>query len=148
MGRLIVTNSDHGWVHDTAAKFMPKLAIELRDIPVISARSIFEPQGISDAKQWKILCFRRIVECFHSGPAGIWGVQNLVSIGDSLDEQEATMKVAQCCPCYVKSLKLLERPNMIQLAQQLELCSRYLWGVSYHAGNFDVDLGQIIEAKK
>lgn len=143
--RLIVTNSDHGWVHDTAAKFLPSLAAELKDIPVISARSIFEPQGISDAKQWKILCFRRIVQCFHSGPAGIFGVRSLVSIGDSLDEQEATMKVSQCCPCYVKSLKLMERPSTKELLQQLELCSHHLAAVAYHVGNLDIDVGRMLE---
>jgi hypothetical protein len=138
--RLIVTNSDHGWVHDTAARFSPTLARELKDIPVISARSIFEPAGIKDGRQWKVLCFRRIVECSHAGAAGIWGVQNLVSIGDSLDEREATMKTAQSCPCYVKSVKLMQQPTIVQLTQQLEMCSSQIGQIAYYMGNLDLNL--------
>jgi hypothetical protein len=140
---LIVTNSDHGWVHDSAARFLPCLADELRDIPVISARSIFEPQKVPD-KQWKTLCFQRIVKCFHSGPWGIFGVQHLVSIGDSLDEHEATMQVAQWCPCYVKSLKLSERPTMFAVHQQLQLCLRHLPHIVYHIGNLQLDFRQMM----
>jgi hypothetical protein len=143
--RLIVTNADHGWVHDSAARFMPSLAGELKDIPVISARSIFEPQGIVDAKMRKVMCFWRVVQCFHSGPQGIWGLQNLISIGDSLEEQEATIKIAQHCPCYVKSVKLADRPSMRQLAQQLDLLvfTDQLAEIFYHVGNLDLELGQV-----
>jgi len=140
---LIVTNSDHGWVHETAARW-PHLAVELCGIPVISARSIFAPQGISSPKERKELCFRRIVECFHSGLAGSRGVQSLVSIGDSLDEHQAAMKVAQNCPCYVKSLRLMERPTLTQLAQQLQVFSTHLPLIASHAGNLDVDLGHMV----
>jgi len=142
--RLIVTNANHGWVHEAAAKFLPSLAQELKDIPVISARSIFEPQGILDSKQWKVMCFRRIVQCFHSGAAGIFGVQSFISIGDSVDEQQAAMKVAQCCPCYVKAVKLLERPTMTHVVQQLELCSSHLAKITSYPGNVDVDLGMMV----
>jgi len=141
----IVTNSDHGWVHETAAKFFPSLSSELVDIPVISARSIFKPQGIADPKQRKVLCFQRIVQCFQSGPAGFWGVQSLVSIGDSIDEQEASMMVARSCPCYVKSLKLMLRPTMPQLAQQLEAFTAHLAPIATLVGNLDVDLGQMVQ---
>lgn len=141
---IIVTNADHGWVHETAARFMPGLAHDLQGIPVLSARSIFKPQGISESRERKVQCFRRIVQCFHSGPAGIFGVQSLVSIGDSMDEHEATMKVAQSCPCYVKSLKLMERPTMSQMAQQLEVFAAQLPSIATHAGNLDFDLGMMV----
>mmetsp|Transcript_33231 Transcript_33231/g.52889 ORF Transcript_33231/g.52889 Transcript_33231/m.52889 type:complete len:303 (+) Transcript_33231:2-910(+) len=139
---LIVTNSDHGWVHDIAAKFSSILSSELKDIPVISARSIFEPGGIADSRLWKVLCFRRIVACLHEGDAGIWGVRNLVSIGDSLDEREAAMKTAECCPCYVKSIKFAEKPEIAQLTQQLEWCSSCLGQIAYHMGNLDLNLAR------
>lgn len=141
---LIVTNSDHGWVHDSAAKLSPRLACELGHIPVISARSIFEPQGISDPRQWKALCFQRIVQCFHSSPAGIWGVRSLISVGDGLEEREAAIQVARSCPCYVKSVKFLERPSVARLLQQLELCVGHLTELAEHTGNLDVDLGQVV----
>lgn len=91
-----------------------------------------------------MLCFRRIAHCFHSGPEGIWGLRNLVSIGDRLEEHEATMTVAQCCPCYVKFVKLVEQPTMSQLAEQLDVCSKMLCQMASHAGNLHVDLGHAV----
>eukprot|EP00439_Symbiodinium_sp_Y106_P006981 s12019_g1.t1 len=46
---VIITNSGFGWVHETAVRFMPLLLSELEDIPVISARSIFEPLGVKES---------------------------------------------------------------------------------------------------
>lgn len=136
---LIVTNSNHGWVHATAARFLPELAKELARIPVISARSIFEPQGIC-LQQWKVLCFERIVQCFNSRSVGAVDVCSLVSIGDSIDEEEATMAIAQRCLCYAKALKLTERPNMCTVTQQLVFCLNHLSKMSVYSGNLHVDL--------
>merc|ERR1712224_1122337 len=55
------------------------------------------------------------------------------------------MKVAQHCPCYVKSLKLADHPTMRQLTQQLDLCTHQLPSIAYHTGNLDLELGQVTE---
>jgi hypothetical protein len=78
------------------------------------------------------------------GPAGIWGVRTLISVGDSLEEHEAAIRVARSCPCYVKALKFLERPSVSQLARQLELCASHLSEIATHAGNLDLNLGQVV----
>lgn len=141
---VIVTNSDHGWVQETVARWFPGLASEMVGIPIISARSIFEAQGIADAQQRKVLCFQRIVQCLCSGTTGTEGTQSLVSIGDSLDEHEACMQVSHHFPCYAKSLKLLQRPTMAQLVQQLDVVSAHLPKILAHKGDLVANLGHMV----
>jgi hypothetical protein len=136
---IIVTDSDHGWVHETVARFLPMLSNELFDIPVISARSIFEHRKCS--KQRKVLCFHRVAECIPSG------VKSLVSIGDSVDEHEAAMMVGQSCCCDSKSFRLARRPTMSQLVQQLNAFNAQLPLITSHSGDLDVPLGEMVEVE-
>lgn len=137
---IVVTNATHGWVHATAARFMPQLAVELDGVPVISARSIYEPQGFTDPSAWKMLCFKRVLQCVRFDSLGIFGCRNLVSIGDSWHEREAVMRAStETGPwCYVKSLKLAERPSMSQLAQQMSLLAMYFGWLATHQGSLDL----------
>lgn len=137
---IVVTNAIRGWVPDTAARFLPELMGELDDLTVISARSIYEPQGIAEPWQWKALCFERIARCFQFDPDGIQGPKSLVSIGDSWHERAAAFKTGQelGAGCFVKSVKLAERPTVDVLTQQLDLCARQLDQLASHDGSLDL----------
>mmetsp|Transcript_30275 Transcript_30275/g.66230 ORF Transcript_30275/g.66230 Transcript_30275/m.66230 type:complete len:346 (+) Transcript_30275:57-1094(+) len=137
---VIITNAVHGWVEECVERFMPQLKCELAGIPIISARSIYEPQGMQASQSWKLLCFHRVVSCFAFDREGIKGMRNLVSIGDSFFERMAVMKVAEDLdlPAYVKSLKLIERPSIAEVTCQLLQCSFHFdWLMSY-AGSLDL----------
>mmetsp|Transcript_55802 Transcript_55802/g.130256 ORF Transcript_55802/g.130256 Transcript_55802/m.130256 type:complete len:425 (-) Transcript_55802:115-1389(-) len=130
---IIITNSGFGWVHETAARFMPAVLSELEDVPVISARSIFEPLGVMEPYRWKVLCFRRIVDCFEFDPSGKMGPSSLISIGDGWQERVAAIMAAQDVELAgVKCLKFIEQPGVDQLAQELDLCTQVLEGVAGH----------------
>lgn len=131
---VIVTNSGYGWVNETASRFMPSILGHLSTIPVISARSIFEPQEVSEPWRWKVLCFRRLVECFKFDLTGKEGPSSLVSIGDGWHERVAAVITAKelKLQCHVKTLKLLEQPSVEQLAQQLDLCAQVFEGLAAH----------------
>ncbi|CAE7222815.1 SIK2 [Symbiodinium pilosum] len=112
---------------------MPALLSELEDIPVVSARSIFEPLGVQEPYRWKVLCFRRIVDCFTFDAAGKKGPSSLISIGDGWQERVAAMMAAQDVElACVKCLKFLEQPGVDQLAQELDLCSQVFEGLAGH----------------
>jgi len=131
---IIVTNSGYGWVNETASRFCPQLLSVIEDIPVISARSIFEPLGVVEPWKWKVACFQRIANCVQFDPLGITGPSSLISIGDGWHERVAAIMTAQelKLPCHVKCLKLLEQPGVEQLVQQLELCSQVFEGLAAH----------------
>lgn len=122
---VIVTNSRAGWVQDSASRFMPRLLGELQNIPIVSARSVFEPLGILDPFRWKIECFRRLVQCFRSDSKKPAGPLSLVSIGDGWYERAAATMVAQDLELpRLMCIKFLERPRMDRLAEQLNLLCR------------------------
>lgn len=129
---VIITNSGFGWVHETAVRFMPLLLSELEDIPVISARSIFEPLGVQEPYRWKVLCFRRIVDCFTFDASGKTGPSCLISIGDGWQERVAAMIAGQDVEACVKCIKFLEQPGVDQLARELDLCSQVFEGLCGH----------------
>ncbi|CAE7709947.1 SIK2 [Symbiodinium sp. CCMP2456] len=129
---VIITNSGFGWVHETAVRFMPLLLSELEDIPVISARSIFEPLGVQEPYRWKVLCFRRIVDCFTFDASGKTGPSCLISIGDGWQERVAAMIAGQDVEACVKCVKFLEQPGVDQLARELDLCSQVFEGLCGH----------------
>jgi len=137
---IVVTNAMHGWVHATAARFMPQLAAELDGVPVISARSIYEPQGFADPATWKMLCFQRVLQCVQFDPCGALGPRSVVSIGDSWHEREAVMRASTGPWCYVKSLKLAERPTMSQIVHQLNLFAMHFAWVANHQGSLDLSI--------
>jgi len=134
---FIVTNAIHGWVQSTCTKFLPELLEELAEIPVISARSIFEPQGFADPARWKEMCFTRIAKCTNlgQGEAG-----HFISIGDSWHERAAAMMVGYdaSTASLAKSLKLLERPSICQISQQLEVVVQWVEHLASFAGHLDL----------
>lgn len=139
-GRVcIVTNAANGWVEYTVGQFMPELASEFQGVPVISARSIYEPMGVVDPGHWKDMCFKRILECFRCEPAGFVGLRSVMSVGDSWHERNAIIRASQELgfPAFVKSVKLLERPSIAQIAQQMHSCANYLGGLATHDASVD-----------
>lgn len=130
---VIITNSGFGWVHETAVRFMPSVLGELENIPVISARAIFEPMGIPEPYRWKVLCFRHLVDCFSFDPTGTTGPSSLISIGDGWQERVAAIMAAQDTElAMVKCMKFLEQPGADQLAQELDLCTQVFEGLAAH----------------
>eukprot|EP00930_Biecheleria_cincta_P088871 TRINITY_DN7812_c0_g2_i3.p1 TRINITY_DN7812_c0_g2~~TRINITY_DN7812_c0_g2_i3.p1 ORF type:complete len:474 (-),score=69.39 TRINITY_DN7812_c0_g2_i3:84-1367(-) len=152
---VIITNSGYGWVNETATRFMPRVLSELENIPVISARSIFEPLGIVEPYRWKVECFLRLAQCFQFDPAGISGPSSLVSIGDGWHERVAAIMAAQDLKleCHVKVIKFLEQPGVDRLADQLDLFSEVFAGLAAHPSwveacyTYSEDSGLQLEAR-
>jgi len=127
---LIVTNAALGWVEESMARFLPELAAELASVPVISARSIFEPQGV-ESWNWKVHCFQRIAQSVQVQDMLCGQFQQeiqLVSIGDSLAERVAAQEVARDASLHWKAttVKLKDQPTVDDLTEQLLLCAESL----------------------
>lgn len=139
---IILTNAVQGWVFDTASRFMPQLLGDLKELTIISARSIFEPLGITEPWRWKALCMQRILDCYKFDRDGIDGTRNLVSIGDSWHERAAAILAAQDLgfPCHVKCLKLQEAPLVGTVARQMDLCAHYFEWLVAHDGHLDLKI--------
>jgi hypothetical protein len=113
----IVTNAASGWVEYSASLFFPKILNVLKDILIISARSWFDKEFPNNSRMWKKACFEEISHIYDSSK-----VTNLVTIGDSLIEMEASYEFKKNFDkCYIKTLKLKDIPSPQLLIKQLNL---------------------------
>jgi hypothetical protein len=118
---ILVTNAERGWIELSCQKFMPALYSSLEDIKILSARSTYEPTGLTSPFDWKFLAFEsEIHSFFEQFPPEQW--KNVISFGDSAHEREALIRVTERMPsCCTKSLKFVERPEVEQLMKEHEL---------------------------
>ncbi|CAN8063144.1 unnamed protein product [Agarophyton chilense] len=135
----VITNAEHGWVELSGNRFMPRLTKFLRDncVKVVSARSIYEADYPDCPASWKTAAF--VAEVSESFPNT--DCLNVLVLGDSLSEREAAHNLATRMPAScVKSVKLVERPNVTQLQRQIALLHGSFRDLRDHYGSFDVNL--------
>ncbi|KAF4659638.1 hypothetical protein FOL47_007493 [Perkinsus chesapeaki] len=115
---VIVTNSEKGWVEYSAQTYCPTLTKVLRQCRIISARSAYEEQYPEDrypdaSSLWKFLAFSVLLREFKPS--------QLISIGDSVKERQACLKVtaASSPDCLPKSVKLVGAPSIGTLIREL-----------------------------
>jgi len=130
----VVTNAEEGWVQLSGRRFMPNLIAFLQNhhIKVVSARSAYESSFPDLPSSWKTAAFIDEVS-----PTN----RNILVLGDSLSERDAAHALAGRLPeACIKSVKLVERPNVAQLQRQIQLLYRSFRDLRDHPGSFDVNL--------
>lgn len=138
---VVVTNAEQGWIEQSCQKFMPTLWDTLEDVKILSARSQFERQGVAQPSVWKLLAFRGEIDLFHAGVEGATPQRNIISIGDSLHEREALIRVTDRIPnSWAKALKLMEKPSAEEFLKEHEVLSGVLGDIVNHEGNLDVSI--------
>lgn len=141
---VIVTNAETGWITLTAQKFMPRLALLLNSIPSISARSTYEPLGITNPFEWKLKAFENVIYEHVQrlvAPDSVLVRMNVLSFGDSIHERDAAHQVCaslSSSPLSCKSIKFIERPDITQLTKQHVLIRDNLSKVVAHDGTLDL----------
>jgi len=146
---ILVTNAERGWVELSCQKFMPGLCDSLQDVRILSARSIYEHQGVAHPSAWKYLAFQHELARFCEEQFTVFGKadaavaaarrRNVISIGDSPFEREALIRVTAHMPdSCVKAVKLMARPEVQQLRQELELIGGCFRDLVNHDGNLDL----------
>lgn len=135
----VITNAEEGWVELSGARFMPRLTKYISDngIKVVSARTLYEADYPDSPACWKTAAFAAEVD--DSFPEN--DHLNVLVLGDSLSEREAAHNLACRMPTScVKSVKLVERPTVIQLQRQIALLHGSFRDLREHFGSFDVNL--------
>lgn len=134
---VIVTNAMEGWVEVSCQRFMPSLWPYIAGLRVVSARSTYQDELPTE---WKCAAFADEVRAhYRMQVAG--ERRNVVSLGDSLNEQRALVAVTQGVPnCFAKSLKFMDEPHISQLIEQHEFLTSQLQEVVDHEGSLDVEV--------
>lgn len=137
---VVVTNAGEGWVQHSCLRFLPALVPMLERLSIVSARAAFEPLGIQCPTEWKFRAFEAEMEGVTDMLADGQHF-SIIAIGDSAQEHEAMLRVAQKLPgCYAKSLRFAERPTPEQLVEQHALVAGTLAEVLAHAGDLDIEV--------
>jgi hypothetical protein len=135
---VIVTNAGEGWVEWSCAEWLPNLLPALGNIEIVSARSVWEPLGVSSPTAWKEHSFRGVIEHFYSQyPNQSW--KNIICVGDSTYEHEALEQVVtveqlsgRCKRSRAKSVKFMPQPSVDQLRSQLAMLCGSLGEIAFH----------------
>lgn len=145
---MIITNAEDRWVSLTVDKFLPDSAKIVNKFQHISARSMFEPTGVTHPIEWKENAFRLVVDEYISSgrsSASRRHHRQVVSIGDSVHEREAVLKVCSemkrrypMTAIRCKSLKFMERPDIDSIVKQHQLIQECLNDVLDHKEDLDL----------
>ena len=135
---VVVTNAETGWIELTSQKFIPTLSSLLETFPLVSARSIYEPLGISSPFQWKVRAFESVI-FEHFSVAASDNARHVISFGDSIHERDAAHQVcAKSSITTCKSIKFIERPDLSQLTKQHGLIVDCFEQIVSHDGTLDL----------
>ena len=137
---VILTNAETGWIELTSQKFMPRLSDLLESFPLVSARSTYEPLGITSPFQWKLKAFESVINDHYSGVRSQFvKSRNVLSFGDSVHERDAAHQVcAKHARTVCKSIKFMERPDVAQLTKQHALISDCFEQIVHHDATLDL----------
>jgi len=123
---VIVTNAGEGWVEWSCAQWLPELLPALEKVEVVSARSAWEPHGITEPTAWKELTFRELLmrSKFHIPSES---VKHIVCVGDAPYEHDAMNRVLISYSedgnfnCRCKSIKFMPQPTVECIARELQM---------------------------
>jgi len=137
LGRTyIITNAIDGWVEYSASQWVPELLPILSKIEIISARTRYESLFPQQVNKWKINAFRDLQRRLDY-PI----VTNLISVGDSNYEMEATAIMGQdFSEARVKTIKLRDNPTADELRKELELIVQRFERIAANAQNMKITL--------
>jgi len=121
---IIVTNADDIWVLESSRRIAPRVLPLLSEIPVVSARKLYEQQWPGDCFAWKREAFREVLVSrrFQGRPL------NLIVLGDSPAEIDAAHKATMGLPSpmSVKTVKFKDLPSVDEVIEQLRIVQQEL----------------------
>ena len=121
---LIITNSSEGWVEYCVFSYYQNLIPLLKQINIISARTLYEEKFPSEPLTWKIKTFNDLTEKFNFEKCLL---TNIICIGDDNSEIIAAKKLADNFEnCLVKTIKLRESPKLKELIKQMILINEQI----------------------
>jgi hypothetical protein len=139
---IIVTNATEGWVESSCETWLPGFRSTIDCVQIKSARSTWEPLGVTTPTGWKAAEFEEVISQFYSR---YWrqSWKNVIVIGDACYEHEALAQVAKLAPqgsskrCRAKSVKFALHPSVELLTRELHMLRESFEDIVHHDGNLE-----------
>mmetsp|Transcript_18695 Transcript_18695/g.24676 ORF Transcript_18695/g.24676 Transcript_18695/m.24676 type:complete len:231 (-) Transcript_18695:42-734(-) len=114
----IITNSIEGWVQISAKKFFPRMVDHLKNVSILSARTLFM-NVTNDPWILKKLAFSSYL--LYIVQTQQKRITSLISIGDSQEERASLVHCSRFLPgVCIKSVKMYSTPQLGLLSKQLQ----------------------------
>jgi len=131
---FIVTNAEEGWVEASAELYLPSLVQALEGVPILSARSRFEPEYPDETSVWKTKAFLEVRNHMNTHVFA-----NVISLGDSPFEMAAARSLARRFDkALVKTIRFKVHPSPDELLEELEFCIDKLVGIERNLENVSI----------
>lgn len=137
---IIVTNAEEEWVNMSSQKFMPKVYQLFREINVTSARKLYIDEHPENPEIWKYKTFSNIVNTYVSNNLIHNCYIDIISIGDLIVERNAVLLATETHRTITrtKSFKLIEKPTITQLKNQIQLIHLFINYIIKYQNNLDL----------
>lgn len=113
----IITNSQEGWVMDSAVKYLPNVVPLLKTIKIISARSTYETHYPGQPTLWKIVAFTKTLNPYFQTEHR----NNIIAFGDMDTDRVAFFTATKKRnKTLKKNIKFLAKPNITELNNELK----------------------------
>ena len=127
---LIITNAELGWVKLMKETYFQDVDI-IDKIRIISSRNYAALE-----KDWKKCCFAKELTTLLVPDA----INHIVSIGDSIWERVALLTLSEKHDFIPKSIKLVEKPSIKQVIDQLKMLNNTISDIIKHDTKLDIML--------
>ena len=138
----IITNSEKGWVEYSCKKFYPNFYPLLSKITIISSRK-YKKIHPKNFFMWKIETLDNFINDYNYDsdlPT------NIISIGDSFGDINASKRLKnQFKTCFIKTIKFIEYPKIIDLQKELVLLINKFDYLISKCKNWNIKVEKIIK---
>jgi len=132
----IITNAERAWVDLSVKKWLPSVPQFFNRVHIVSARDEYDYLGDMPTV-WKAHAIHKILSGYLERGMHL----NVVSIGDSHCEREATKHVLSTQPqSLCKTFKMMELPTVREMTLQLEALVKVWDRVVFHNTDLDVEM--------
>ena len=131
----IVTNATTEWVFESASRFLPRVSQLLLStlLTIVSARNLYEHHAPNQPVLWKTWVFQHIMTQHR--------LRNVVSVGDSIIDREATYAAVLEFPMSVcKYVKFADTPSLPHLIQQLMVLNEWFARIVAYCTHIDIHI--------
>ena len=139
---FIITNSEKGWVEYSCKKFYPNFYPLLSKITIISSRK-YKKIHPKNFFMWKIETLDNFINDYNYDsdlPT------NIISIGDSFGDINASKRLKnQFKTCFIKTIKFIEYPKIIDLQKELVLLINKFDYLISKCKNWNIKVEKIIK---
>jgi hypothetical protein len=127
----IITNATINWVEQSAQQYLPNVVPLLKQVTILSARTLYESKFPSEPIVWKCETFKQ-----HITPS-----RHIISLGDSEFERKAVHDFCATLPeTFCKSIKFQVYPTCQELVTQLGYVTINLEQIIKFEGHLDLQI--------